>query len=117
VEDIRDSCVLSWKLQYFVKWKRFVEEDNTWELVAHLGNSIEQVEEFHQANWEKLNQATLEKTLQEAAENEASRKARVEAARQVKEARKCKAEEVLAGRPKRRSEQLQHGVKNVLGGD
>ncbi len=117
VEDIRDSCVRSRELQYLVKWKGFPEEENTWEPVAHLGNSMELVEEFHQANPEKPNQATLEKALQEAAEKEASRKARAEAARQAKEARKRKAEEALAGRSKRRSERLQHRVGNASGGD
>jgi hypothetical protein len=110
VEDIRDSCVQSWELQYLVKWKAFPEEENTWEPVAHLGNSMELVEEFHKANPEKPNQATLEKALQEATENEASRKARAEAARQAKKARKRKAEIALAGRPKKGSERLQHRV-------
>ncbi len=64
---------------------------------------MELVEEFHQANAEKPNQATLEKALQEAAEKLTSRKARVEAVRQAKKPRKCKADEALAGRPRRRS--------------
>jgi hypothetical protein len=55
VEDIWDSCIRSRELQYLVKWKRFPEEENTWEPAAHLGNSMELVEEFHQANLEKSN--------------------------------------------------------------
>ncbi len=98
-------------------WKGFPDKENTWKLVTHLGNSQVLVEEFHQANPEKLNQATLEKALQEAADKEASRKARAKTARQVKEAHKRKAEEALAGRPKRRSEHLQQRVGNASGGD
>ncbi len=78
---------------------------------------MELVKEFHKANPEKPNQATLENALQEAAKKEASRKARTEAARQAKEACKCKAEEALAGKPKRRSERLQHRVEIASGGD
>ncbi len=117
MKDIRDSCVRSWELQYLVKSKEFYEDENTWEPVAHLGNSMELVEEFHQANPQKPNQATLEKAIQEAAKKEASRKARAEAARQAKEAHKRKAEEALAGRPKRCSERIQHRVRNASGGD
>jgi hypothetical protein len=106
VEEIRDSCVRSQELHYLVKWKGFPEEENTWEPVAHLGNSMELVEEFYQAHQEKPNQTTLEKAPQKAAEKEASRKARAEVAQQAKKAPKCKTEEVLAGRPKRRSERL-----------
>jgi hypothetical protein len=106
VEEIRDSRVRSLEVQYLVKWKGFPDKESSWEPVAHLGNSMEFVEEFHQANPTKLSQAALERALKEAAKKEARKKARAEAARQVQEARKRKAEEALAGRPKRRSERL-----------
>jgi hypothetical protein len=64
----------------------------------------------HQANPTKLSQATLERVLWEAAEKEARKKVRAEAARQAQEARKTKAEEALASRPKRRSERLQSRI-------
>ncbi len=47
VEDIRDSRLRSLELQYLIKWKGFPDEENSWEPVAHLGNSMEYVEEFH----------------------------------------------------------------------
>jgi regulator of protease activity HflC (stomatin/prohibitin superfamily) len=48
--------------------------------------------------------------LKEAAKKEARKKARAEAARQAQEARKMKAEEALADRPKRCSERLQSRI-------
>jgi biopolymer transport protein ExbB/TolQ len=112
VEEIRDSRVCSLELQYLVKWKGFPDKESSWEPVAHLGNNMEFVEEFHQANPTKLSQATLERALQEAAKKEARKKARAEAARQAQEARKRKAKEALAGRPKRRSERLQSRIES-----
>jgi Tfp pilus assembly protein PilF len=84
VEDIRDSCVRFHQLQYSIKLKGFPEEKKTWEPIAHLGNSMELVEEFYQANSTKPNNETFEKALQEAPQKEASRKARAEAARRPK---------------------------------
>jgi hypothetical protein len=43
------------ELQYLVKWKRFLEAENKWEPVAHLGISTELVEELYQANSTKPN--------------------------------------------------------------
>jgi hypothetical protein len=68
VKDIWDSYVRSRELQYPIKSKGLLEEENTWEPVAHIGNSTEPMVEFCQANPEKPNQATQEKALQEAAE-------------------------------------------------
>ncbi len=48
--------------------------------------------------------------MKEAAEKEARKKARAETAHQAQEARKRKAEEALAGRPKWRSERLQSRI-------
>jgi hypothetical protein len=110
VEEIRNSCVRSLELQYLVKWKGFPDEESSWEPVARLGNSIEFVEEFHQANPSKPSQATLEQALKEAAEKEARKKAKAETARQAHEARKRKVEEALAGQPKRRSKRLQSRI-------
>jgi hypothetical protein len=110
VEEIRDSRVRSLELQYLVKWNGFPDEESSWEPVAHLGNSMEFVEEFHQANPIKPSQATLERALKDAAEKEARKKARAETARQAQEASKRKAEEALAGRPKRRCERLQSRI-------
>ncbi len=107
VEEIRDSFVHSLELQYLVKWKGFPNEESSWEPVAHLSNSMKFVEEFHQANPTKPSQVTTERALQEAAEKEAMKKVRAEAACQAHEACKRKAEEALAGRPKRRSKRLQ----------
>jgi hypothetical protein len=98
--------------QYFVKWNRYPYEESSLEPVAHLGNSIEFVEEFHPANPTKPNQVTQERALKEAAEKEARKKARAEAARQAQESQKSKAEEALAGRPKRRSKRLQSRIRN-----
>jgi hypothetical protein len=42
--------VRSLELQYLVKWKRFPDEESSWEPVIHLSNSMEFVEELHQAN-------------------------------------------------------------------
>jgi hypothetical protein len=104
--------VRSLELQYLVKWKWFPDEESSWEPVAHLGNSMEFVEEFHQANLTKPSQATLERAMKEAAEKEARKKARAEAARQAHKARKRKAEEALAGRPKRRSKRVQSRIRS-----
>ncbi len=48
MEDSWDSCIRSLKLQYLVKLKGFSDDENTWELVAHIGeNSMKLVEEFY----------------------------------------------------------------------
>ncbi len=107
MKEIRDSRVRLLELQYLVKWTGSPDEESSWEPVVYLGNSMEFVEEFHQANPAKPSQATLERALWEATEKEARKKARAEAARQVQKARKRKAEEALAGRPKRHSKRLQ----------
>jgi hypothetical protein len=60
VEEIRDSRMRSLELHYLVKWKGFPNEESSWEPVAHLVNSIEFVEEFHQANPTKPSQVSLE---------------------------------------------------------
>jgi hypothetical protein len=60
VEEIRDSRVPPPELQYLLKWKGFPDKESTWEPVAHLGNRMEFVEEFHQDNSTKPSQATLE---------------------------------------------------------
>jgi hypothetical protein len=114
VEKIRDSRVRSLELQYLVKWKGFPNRESSWEPVAHIGNSMKFVEEFHQANPTKLSQATLERALQEDAKKEARKKARAEAVRQAQEARKRKAEEALAGRLKRSSERVQSRIGSEL---
>jgi hypothetical protein len=68
------------ELKYLVKWKGCPDGKSSWELVAHLGDSKELVEEFHLSNPNKLNQVTLPQALQEATEKQARYKTRVEAA-------------------------------------
>src|SRR5687768_1653496 len=50
VERILDSRVIKNKIQYLIKWKNYLPEENTWELFNHLINSINLVEEFHRQN-------------------------------------------------------------------
>ncbi len=86
MEEIRDSHVRSLELHYHIKLKGFLDEENSWEPVAHLGNSIEYMVEFYQGNPTKPNQATLERVQQEAAKKQARKKARAEATQEANEA-------------------------------
>jgi uncharacterized membrane protein YqiK len=83
VEEIQDSRVRLLELRYLSKWKGFPYNESGWEPVAHLGNSMEFMEEFHQAKATKSNQVTLEQALQEAAEKKARKNARAEAVHQA----------------------------------
>ena len=47
VEEILDSRMWCWKLQYLVKWEGYGIEHNTWEYSDNLNNAAEAVAEFH----------------------------------------------------------------------
>jgi len=49
VEDIRDKKVEKGKTLYFVKWKDWPEDTNTWEPVSNLDGCPELLEEFERA--------------------------------------------------------------------
>ncbi|THH18245.1 hypothetical protein EUX98_g8992 [Antrodiella citrinella] len=46
VEAILNHRKFRGKQQYLIKWKDFPTSHNTWELMAHLGNAKEQIEEY-----------------------------------------------------------------------
>ena len=47
VEQILDSKKVGRHLEYYVKWKGYGAEENTWEPKEHLSNTPDKVEEFH----------------------------------------------------------------------
>jgi len=47
VEEILDSRMFWWKLQYLVKWKVYGIENNSWRYWDNLGNAAEVVADFH----------------------------------------------------------------------
>jgi len=48
------------ELCYFIKWKGWVEEENTWEPPEGLGNAQELVEDFDRQNPEMSGLAAVE---------------------------------------------------------
>jgi hypothetical protein len=48
VEDILDSRILNFQLQYFVHWHGCDVSERTWEPIQNLSNVMEKVHEFHQ---------------------------------------------------------------------
>jgi len=38
------------ELRYFVKWKGYAEDENTWEPTEGMKNAQEEVERFHREN-------------------------------------------------------------------
>ena len=48
------------ELRYFIKWKGWAEDENTWGPPEGLGNAQELVEEFHKQNPEMLGLAAVE---------------------------------------------------------
>jgi len=48
------------ELTYFVKWKGWSEDENTWEPLESLDNAKELVEEFHSENEEMPERADVE---------------------------------------------------------
>ena len=48
VERILDSKKVGQQIEYYVKWKGYGPEENTWEPKAHLANAPEKLAEFHQ---------------------------------------------------------------------
>ena len=47
VERILDSCKRGQRLEYYVKWKGYGPEENTWEPKSHLTNAPDKVAKFH----------------------------------------------------------------------
>src|SRR5271169_558469 len=50
VEEILDSRLFRGKLQYFVKWKGYTTEENSWEPAENVANAANAVEAFHKAH-------------------------------------------------------------------
>jgi len=50
VEEILNSRMFRWKLQYLVKWEGYGIEGNTWEYLENLAHAPEKVTEFHTRN-------------------------------------------------------------------
>ena len=50
VEEILNSRMFRWKLQYLVKWEGYGTEGNTWEYLENLKHAPEKVMEFHTRN-------------------------------------------------------------------
>ncbi len=50
VEEILNSRMFRWKLQYLVKWEGYGIEGNTWEYSENLIHTPEKVTEFHTRN-------------------------------------------------------------------
>jgi len=50
VEEILNSCMFRWKLQYLVKWEGYGMKNNTWEYWNNLGNAMDTVNNFHTRN-------------------------------------------------------------------
>src|SRR5271170_2901380 len=50
VEEILDSRMHYGKLQYFVKWKGYTTEENSWEPAENVANALDAVANFHVAH-------------------------------------------------------------------
>ena len=50
MEEILNSRMFRWKLQYLVKWEGYGIEGNTWEYSENLNHAPEKVTEFHTKN-------------------------------------------------------------------
>jgi hypothetical protein len=50
VEEILDSRMFQWWLQYLVKWDGYSVEGNTWEYSENVENALEKVADFHAQN-------------------------------------------------------------------
>jgi len=48
------------ELRYFVKWKGYVEDENTWEQREGMKNAQEEVERFHRENPEMPGQKEVQ---------------------------------------------------------
>jgi len=53
VEEILDRQERRGKMRYLVKWKRYMAEENTWEGLENLKNTMEKVEEFEKGRFEE----------------------------------------------------------------
>ena len=50
VEEVLNSWMSQWKLQYLVKWEGYSIEHNTWKYLDNLQNAADAVNEFHIKN-------------------------------------------------------------------
>ena len=50
MEEILNSRVFRWRLQYLVKWEGYGMEGNTWEYSENVDNAPEKVADFHRCN-------------------------------------------------------------------
>ena len=48
IDKILDSRKVGWRVEYYVQWKGYGPEDNTWEPKVNMANAPEKVQEFHQ---------------------------------------------------------------------
>jgi len=52
VKDVLDSCRTRNRLEYLIKWKGYLDSDNSWKHSLHVAHSL--VKEFHRRNPTKL---------------------------------------------------------------
>ena len=50
VDFIRDSQLRQGKVQYLVRWKGYLREEETWEPVSNITNTKAAVNDFHRAH-------------------------------------------------------------------